>query len=143
MQTFLPFNSIEQTVKCLDWKRLGKQRVEALQILNCLSNKSIGWKNHPAVKMWKGKEAFLGFYMNACLSEWMIRGYKNNMILFEEASSENPPIWFGDDRVHSSHRSNLLRKDSVYYAKFGWSEPADLPYAWPDINGNITYGIKK
>lgn len=33
MQTFLPYSSFEESAKCLDNKRLGKQRVEAKQIL--------------------------------------------------------------------------------------------------------------
>ena len=41
------------------------------------------------------------------------------------------PEWIGDDRVHASHRSNLLRKDFSFYSKFGWSESSDMPYFWP------------
>ena len=33
MQTFLPYKDIQKSVKCLDYRRLGKQRVEAMQIL--------------------------------------------------------------------------------------------------------------
>lgn len=36
MQTFLPYKSFEQSAACLDNKRLGKQRVEVLQILKAL-----------------------------------------------------------------------------------------------------------
>ena len=39
--------------------------------------------------------------------------------------------WFGDKRVHASHRSNLLRKDSEFYGKYNWKESSDLPYFWP------------
>ena len=37
LQTFLPFKSFEGSAKILDIKRLGKQRIECLQILNTLS----------------------------------------------------------------------------------------------------------
>jgi hypothetical protein len=37
----------------------------------------------------------------------------------------------GQEEIHASHRSNLLRKDSEFYGKFGWAEPDDLPYFWP------------
>jgi len=33
MQTFLPYPDLRDSVACLDNKRLGKQRVEAMQIL--------------------------------------------------------------------------------------------------------------
>jgi hypothetical protein len=56
MQTFLPYYSFEESAKCLDYRRLGKQRVEVYQIINILEgkNKTNGWVNHPAVKMWIG-----------------------------------------------------------------------------------------
>jgi hypothetical protein len=61
MQTFLPYPDLQKSVQCLDYKRLGKQRVEALQILNILRGKPTksgksykGYINHPIVNMWKG-----------------------------------------------------------------------------------------
>ena len=42
------------------------------------------------------------------------------------------PPWFGDEAFHRSHRSNLLRKEPQWYGQFGWTEPADLAYEWPD-----------
>jgi Pyrimidine dimer DNA glycosylase len=42
------------------------------------------------------------------------------------------PQWLGREDFHASHRSNLLRKDPEHYSQFGWTEPADLPYIWPE-----------
>ncbi len=36
MQTFLPHESFKKSFKVLDYRRLGKQRVEAHQVLNVL-----------------------------------------------------------------------------------------------------------
>jgi hypothetical protein len=137
MQTFLPVKSYSFIAKILDWRRLGKQRVEAYQILNILLDRTTktGWKNHPAVKMWKGYEISLSLYMNEMIREWKIRGYNNNM-LYEDIGKScksdiiHPP-WLGDERLHSSHRANLLRKDYKYYSKFGWSEEPVEGYFWP------------
>lgn len=131
MQTFLPYPNFVESAKCLDWRRLGKQRVEALQIHNVLSgkSKSKGWHNHPAVLMWKGHEGALSEYLDCCIREWVSRGYNNAMILTHESGPK--PSWFGDPKFHASHRSNLLRKDEIYYSKFGWTERANLPYIWP------------
>ena len=52
MQTFLPYKSFVKSAQCLDNKRLGKQRVEAMQILKSIYIEDYGWKNHPATKMW-------------------------------------------------------------------------------------------
>ena len=45
MQTFLPYKSFNKSFKVLDYRRLGKQRVEAMQILNVLlgRRKTKGW----------------------------------------------------------------------------------------------------
>lgn len=130
MQTFLPIPSFTESAKILDYKRLGKQRVEAMQILNTLQGKSNGWKNHPAVQMWRGYENALAAYMDACIDEWISRGYRNTMQLIRPTDVILPP-WFGNEAFHASHRSNLLRKSPDFYSKFEWKEGPDIPYVWP------------
>ena len=131
MQTFLPYDSLQLSVSCLDNRRLGKQRVEAYQILNTLKGKSKGWVNHPAVKMWKGYENALGVYMNLCIDEWVRRGFNNTMEKEKETDLVLLPSWFGNKLFHASHRSNLLRKDPTFYSQYGWKEQNNLPYVWP------------
>lgn len=41
------------------------------------------------------------------------------------------PPWLGDERVHSSHRANLLRKKYAHYSQFGWKETPVKGYYWP------------
>lgn len=138
MQTFLPYAEFQKTAECLDYKRLGKQRVETMQIMNTLSGKSGGWSNHPATLMWEGYEWALLQYQIAIVKEWVARGYKDNVCLEKtynsysliESCHEFPP-WLGKEEVHSSHRSNLLRKDYDYYCRFGWEEPDTIEYWWP------------
>lgn len=133
MQTFLPYPDYLKSVHCLDDKRLNNQINEATVIINTLLGKGSAWKNHPAVKMWSGYALSLIVYRSYCINEWEARG-KNN------SRTHNPwgfygeikrPFWFGDYRLHASHRSNLLRKNYEWYGKFGWAEPNDLPYFWP------------
>lgn len=132
MQTFLPYDNFITTAKCLDYKRLGKQRVEAKQILNILLNRTTtkGWRNHPAVLMWVGYENALKKYYNAILDEWIARGYNNTMIYELVHCNTIYPKFIGDYFFHRSHRSNLLRKDPIYYSKYNWNVPNDLPYIW-------------
>lgn len=132
MQTFLPYPDFYLSVKCLDYRRLGKQRVESKQILDCLLGiGSLRWRSHPAVKMWVGHELALMKYMMICIQEWVDRGYRNTMEMYDISEGYSLPKWFGDDDLHSSHRSNLLRKDPIFYGKYGWHEPDNLPYVWP------------
>ena len=141
MQTFLPYKSFDESLKSLDYRRLGKQRVEAKQILNVLlgRTKTNGWRNHPITKMWKGYEPALQLYFNLCVEEWINRGYNNNMELENITEMIVDPDWLGNKRFHSSHRANLLRKDYEYYSQFGWDEDSKNPYAWLDTNNDVWY----
>lgn len=139
MQTFLPYPDFTETAKCLDYRRLGKQRLESMEILFAINDKNYGWQNHPAVNMWRGYELALLHYALEMCHEWKLRGYEDNiekklvrMYVGEgRFRLTNYPEWLGREDFHASHRSNLLRKKPEYYSKFGWSEPDNLPYVWP------------
>ena len=131
MQTFLPYPDFKKSASVLDYKRLGKQRVEAMQIVNSLCIDSYGWKSHPAVKMWDGFVMALADYHNCIIEEWMLRGYNNNME-FYEFNDMVKPHWIGKEELHSSHRANLLRKDYEHYSQFNWTEDPTSPYVWQD-----------
>lgn len=134
MNTFLPYPSFEQSAACLDDKRLGKQRVEALQLLRALLHGG-SWAKHPAAKMWMGYEGALAVYGVAVCREWMRRGHRDTCCdkICRELMPQGAvmPPWLGDNAFHASHRSNLLRKDQKHYSQFGWEEPPCLPYVWP------------
>ena len=137
MQTFLPYDCFYESAKALDYRRLGKQRVEAMQLVNSTNkllqdpNAKVGWANHPARTMWMGYLDALKHYHNIMVEEWINRGYKNTMKFYETSSSIVLPHWLGDERIHASHRANLIRKDPAHYSQFNWSESPDMPYYWP------------
>tara|TARA_R100000458_G_C8248273_1_gene225707 strand:- start:604 stop:1008 length:405 start_codon:yes stop_codon:yes gene_type:complete len=133
MQTFLPYSDFTDSVKCLDYKRLGKQRVEAMQTYNQITKGKGGYPYHPVNKMWQDYPNALAYYHNLCIDEWIARGYKNTMsyIPFDQFGYEmDMPHWLGNEQLHASHRSNLLRKDYAFYSQYGWQEPTDMPYIW-------------
>eukprot|EP00850_Spirogloea_muscicola_P017684 SM000154S01419 [mRNA] locus=s154:244796:246442:+ [translate_table: standard] len=134
LQTFLPYPDFAASIKCLDTKRLGKQRVEAYQILNIVTGKatSKAWQNHPCVRMWRGHTKALYLYYNQCLQEWSERG--GNNVLLKPATLDGDiemPPWLGNDMIHKSHRSMLLAKDAEHYGQFGWQDTPGSPYWWP------------
>jgi hypothetical protein len=123
---------------------LGKQRVEAWQILKILlqlretPNAKIPWMNHPAVRMWKNYENCLIQYGCEICREWIARGYKDSIleklqsIIFtkEDIMIKNPP-WLGDEKFHLAMKSNLIRKNPAHYRPiFGLDIPDNLPYHW-------------
>ena len=145
MQTFLPYADPRASAAVLDDRRLGKQRVETFQVLRALTWPQYGWKNHPVTKMWRGFVPALVAYGLACVDEWRARGRADATrdALVEFTGGVEPdwdalhrwgevPPWIGDEALHLSHRSSLLRKDPEHYRQFFGDIPDDLPYVWPD-----------
>jgi hypothetical protein len=147
MQTFAPEGRlIDLGFQSLDYQRLGKQRVEAWQILNVLRGvdndgkpkNHKGWVNHPATRMWEGHIAALALYGIRCCEEWKSRGYNDSLLprftsVFRDfvryGDDPSPPAFLDD--IMESHRSNLIRKLPEHYQPL-WPTTADnLPYVWP------------
>ena len=134
MQTFLPYPEFSRSAEVLDYRRLGKQRLEAKQIYLALSRTSGGWQNHPAVKMWRGHKEVLAHYGMAICSEWCKRGYKDSLLVWFAARAWTPciyPKWIYDPAFHTAHQSNLIRKNPEFYGPLFPGVPDDLPYIWP------------
>lgn len=140
MQTFLPYADHAASARVLDRQRLGKQRVENLQIMTALMT-GRGWVNHPATLMWRRYEwALLDYQFHIC-REWTDRGYKDTCydktkLLYDRwrnwTEEKIWPYWSGSEQFHLSHQSNLLRKDYIYYIQYFPGVPIDMDYVWPE-----------
>lgn len=157
MQTFLPFPDFDISARILDNKRLGKQRVETMQLMTALTGikirkgddrlirtKKAGWTRHPAALMWEGHTHALMRYQEAVCIEWTTRGFMDTCLektqrihraamKFETTfvHCEDNPHWVGDKKFHLSHQGNLVRKDEEYYwPKMPWADP-EVEYVWP------------
>lgn len=139
MQTFLPYKSFESSARVLDQQRLGKQRVETMQIMTALVRGG-GWSNHPVTRMWRGYEYALMSYQQAICNEWTSRGHRDSCLektreIFLELPQERRlprvPPWLGKKRLHSLHRANLLRKSPTHYGQFKWPEQPAEGYWYP------------
>lgn len=148
MQTFLPYSCFAASARVLDQRRLGKQRVEALQILRALTVPDYGWRHHPAAAMWAGyEEALVRYGLDIC-HEWTATGRRDTCVgtmrtdlaratgttevgtQEELAEAGELPPWLGDPDFHRSHQSALVRKDPEHYRQW-FDVPADLPCLWP------------
>jgi hypothetical protein len=146
VQTFLPDPDFARSAQLLDTRRLGKQRVETLQVLRALVIPGYGWRHHPAARMWRGYEEALAAYGLAMCKEWCGRGHADTCAdkIAAEISGARPrtqaqlrrakklPPWLGDEAFHLAHQSNLVRKDPDFYRPFFPDVPDDLEYIWPD-----------
>ena len=134
MQTFLPFPSFTDSARVLDRARLGKQRVECLQVLRAVTIPTYGWRNHPAAKMWRGFVPALAEYSLAVADEWIGQGHADTVrpqLLEFVGEPRVMPPWLGDPDFHRSHQTNLVRKDPEFYRPIFPGVPDDLPYVWP------------
>lgn len=130
MMTFLLTADFVANAKLLDKQRLGKQRVEACQILDAIL-KGTGWANHPATKAWRPYVMALKYYTNCIINEWVSQGNNNNIPLFEITFPIVFPWWVFWDRLHQSHRAMLKRKD-LFYANLSVDpEYMNYGYIWP------------
>ncbi|MEU1146229.1 MSMEG_6728 family protein [Streptomyces sp. NPDC005863] len=149
MQTFLPYSDFTRSAAVLDRARLGKQRVEALQVLRGLTVPGYGWRHHPAVRMWIGyEEALVRYGLDVC-AVWVAEGRGDTCAttLVTDFGRHRPgaavrtqkeltedgelPPWLGDPAFHRSHRSALVRKAPEIYSPLFPDVPGDLPYVWP------------
>lgn len=149
MQTFLPWPDFRASARDLDTKRLGKQRVETLQLLQSRlrwlqGNKKSGWYNHPARVMWELHEPMLAVYGLAVCEEWTLRGYKDSCSdkivdtlreIVVIGHTFNPfvfvPDWFSEPRLFESHRAALLRKQYSHYRNYVDTCDPSQEYFWP------------
>jgi len=140
MQTFMTHDNYMDTAKALDNKRLGKQRVEAYQILKALRgdyNDTGAWVNHPATVMWRNHQYDLALYGLTISMEFYERGFDGyNMVetfndltaQLRNDNTERYPWWVNDQLLRYTHQSNLVRKDADYY---DFDVPDNIPYVWP------------
>lgn len=154
MQTFLPFSTYSLSAMALDNKRLNKQILEGYQILNVLSGKSKGngWKNHPAVLMWRKYEKGLWQYIQEMIIEAKSRGIKteNNEAnlnalkdqCWDQWGNIQPDFWNDDVktmRIVTTHKASLFNKDPMFYSRYQYAttSPYNAPccstckYYWP------------
>ena len=155
MQTFLPYADFERSARALDLKRLGKQRVEVIQIVRALTVPGYAWKSHPAVLMWQGYEEALGRYGLVMCDVWVEHGFGDTCaasitedlrtfgispIRTEDelrAAGGMPPWDVDGDPVLESHRSALVRKDpELYGPMFPEADPA-VAYVWPVRSASV------
>lgn len=136
MITFLPYRDFKLTAICLDSKRLHKQVREGHMILKTLDGRDYGSSNHPVMKMWRGYREALLEYICYMVKECKFRKIaKDDLLLgeyFDFPYVRKYPNWLGDADFHSSHRSNLLRRNPLWYAIFQWKDDPMKPYIWPE-----------
>lgn len=135
--TFVTCSDPRIVAKHLSDLNLGKQRVEAVQILNILLKPDSGgaWSQHPIAKAWQGHTNGLKYYINCMIDEFEARGKNNNMErqVYDDKSIVLP-WWFGWERLHMNHRAILSIKNPWHYNSTLFEinpEYLSYGYIWP------------
>ena len=132
MQVFRPYIDWRMSANVLDDRRLGKQRVEAKQVMMTILRRmglirdgKRGWLNHPIALMYynDGKPYFRDLigYFDVCVEEWKRRGMRNSISLSDiehlihgVVSAEGHPL----THVHEiEYRRILILKDPKHYLR--------------------------
>ena len=130
VQTFIPYSDFEKTARVLDVKRLGKQRVEVIQVVRAVTVPGYGWASHPAALMWHGYLEALGRYGLTMCEVWTERGFSDSCAATISsdlaavgvteirsysrlAAEEALPDWLFDSDLQRSHQSALASRPSA------------------------------
>lgn len=134
---FFPYASVTRSVACLRSIDVRYVRRVSLDILHDLTHgvdldkeQQDAFKNHPSIIYLYG--------MSAC-SRWVDLGEKDvvrkHLSRLAEKHGINNffayPDWFGNEEIHTSHQSALLRLDKSHYEKWFPETPDDLEVIWP------------
>jgi hypothetical protein len=97
------------------------------------------WGDHRVGRMWDGHLGFLAQYQHVLMAEWRLRGYAETVDLKltrllqlagVDLLDKTPPPWWGDERVHASHRAALSFKFPEHYTP-QWDDAPAYDYYWP------------
>jgi hypothetical protein len=140
VQTFLPYPDVQESLACLDPKRLRNQINETTVLIKALTGQITAWRKHPAALMWEGHVGGLAAYgMANCVAvEERLNEDRNRQWLWfakwAKGRGHLPP-WVGWPEFHACHRANLKRKDPTFYSAF--PEAPDNLYCWPVCVGGL------
>lgn len=153
MQTFLPVPDFWGSATLLDRGRLGKQRLETMQIMQALTGLRCddgtgepvphpappSVEKHWVTALWRGHELALWRYQREVVREWVSRGYRDACWaktdrLFRAAGmpGDDRPPWLGDEEFHAQHRARLVAKDPGLYGPLfpGTAPIDDYDFKW-------------
>ena len=120
--------------------------------------KKLGYANHTCTYMWWGYEEELKYYINVHIDEWISRGHKNTMHIYNLKQKLKMPKWSKCDAVVNMFACALLYKERVriekkhygdmewivdLYSKIDFIEEKEhnfTYYTWPSVIENSWEG---
>lgn len=128
MQVFIVGSPLE-TAKALDIRRLNKQIIECLQILDAL-NGAKAWSNHPCTLQYREHGLWLRNYMK-CLLDYR-EGHEIPAMFYSEACECIKPD-FHTQEYFAQMKRRLYTKDNSHYAQ--WAHLGTSEVNWYFVDG--------
>lgn len=125
MNTFITSYNLNENFKKLDQKRVFKQVLEGVQLLDGIVNNKKSWELHPARLMWRKNPGALFAYIKFAWEECKNRKIAVNSKLYlsaetlyltkvgDDYTKEQFPLWWGRQDIAASHRSRLRCKGFI------------------------------
>jgi len=127
MQTFLMYRNYAFSMLHLDPRRLFKQRLEAEGILREITGRKDAWKNHPAVRMWRGYAPALTGYV-CCISQ-SARARGLGYVVLDEDKMNQIAIEAGVEPGIPYRIAEFMQAE---LPNFTTPPPVELPPWWAD-----------
>ena len=89
-----------------------------------------GYKKHWANLLWLGFTDALKNYTNAHIQEWIRRGKKNTMELYEVPDDFEVPDWTKDESYHRIYRASLVNREIDRLEKVWYAMIPEFVEAW-------------
>lgn len=128
MQVFIVGSPLE-TAEALDAKRLNKQIIECLQILDAL-NGAQAWSNHPCTLQYRGHEEWLVHYLS-CLSSYKHQAIFHARVYSDLAGMCTPQ--FHTQEYFNQMKRRLYTKNKAHYKQ--WAYLGESQDNWYFVNG--------
>lgn len=139
MQVFIVGTPL-YTAEILDKKRLNKQIIECVQLLNAIKGISNAWKNHPCAIQYRDNVEWLENYM-LCIKAYR-DGDIDNALSFNNRCVEMTPSFHIEEYFNQMKR-RLFTKNQEHYKQWRHLGVSNENWYWVDnnwkkyINGKI------
>ncbi len=89
-----------------------------------------GLRKHPVLALWYTYTDALADYINCHIDEWVTRGYKNNMIIYDLPPIVEYPEWCHDPEFHRTIQARLREKEKTWHQEYQDGIRKQKPEVW-------------
>lgn len=89
-----------------------------------------GLRKHPVLTLWYTYTDALADYINCHIDEWLARGYKNNMAIYDLPDVVEYPPWCDNPEFHRTMCARLREKEKTWFEEYQGGTRKQKPELW-------------